>query len=384
MTALQDLLLAFWDNVLIVWDMAFFGVSVGRTALAILIMLVFFAVRRGMAHFIVERLKVFAARTQTKADDLTLEAIEQPLILLPMVFGFFIAARVLQLEGDAALGAEKIVQSLIAVAIFWALARATTPIGYVLGRVQGALTIVLIDWIVKALRVLFYAMGAATVLQIWGVPVLPILASFSLLSVAVALGAQDLFKNLISGALIIAERRFQPGDWIKVDGVVEGTVERINFRSTRVRRFDKAPVNVPNAKLSDDAVINFTDMTHRRIYWMIGLEYRTTGDQLRRIRDEIEAYILENPDFANPTEVSTFVRIDKFSDSSIDIMLYCFTKTTVWGEWLQIKEELALKIKDIVEGAGAGFAFPSQSVYLESLPDEAERFTGSSSLSSRV
>ena len=123
--------------------------------------------------------------------------------------------------------------------------------------------------------------GAATILEIWGIKIGPILAGLGLFGVAVALGAQDLFKNLISGFLVIAEKRFNPGDWIRVDGEVEGTVETINFRSTLVRRFDKAPVFVPNSKLSDNSVINFSSMTFRRIYWVIGVEYRTTVDQLR-------------------------------------------------------------------------------------------------------
>ena len=122
---------------------------------------------------------------------------------------------------------------------------------------------------------------------------------------AVALGAQDLFKNLISGILIIAEKRFNIGDWIKVEGVVEGTVEAIGFRSTFVRRFDKAPVFVPNAKLSDNSLINFSSMSHRRIYWRIGVEYRTTIEMLREIRNNIENYILESDAFAHPPEVST-------------------------------------------------------------------------------
>ena len=212
--------------------------------------------------------------------------------------------------------------------------------------------------------------GAATILEIWGIKIGPILAGLELFGVAVALGAQDLFKNLISGILVIAEKRFNPGDWIRVDGEVEGTVETINFRSTLVRRFDKAPVFVPNSKLSDNSVINFSSMTFRRIYWVIGVEYRTTVDQLRIIRDGIENYILESDDFAKPPKVPTFVRIDKFSDSSIDIMVYCFTKTTVWGEWLQIKEALAYGVKEIVEGAGTAFAFPSRSIYMETVAGE--------------
>src|SRR5690606_12872979 len=113
-------------------------------------------------------------------------------------------------------------------------------------------------------------------------------------------------------------------------------------------------------------------MTHRRIYWFIRLEYRTTVDQLRQVCDGIRDYLRTNPDFAPESEVATFVRVDRFTDSSIDIMIYCFTKTTNWGEWLAIKETLALKIKEIVEGAGAGFAFPTQSIYVKALPTAAD------------
>ena len=228
----------------------------------------------------------------------------------------------------------------------------------------------MVDWLEKAIRLALVFIGAATILEIWGIRIGPIIAGLGLFGVAVALGAQDLFKNLISGILILAERRFNLGDWIHVDGVVEGTVENIGFRSTLVRRFDKAPVFVPNSKLSDSSVTNFSAMTHRRIYWTIGVEYRTTVAQLRQIRDGIEAYLLNSNDFAHPPEVPTFVRIDRFNDSSIDIMVYCFTRTTEWGRWLEIKEELAYRIKDLVEAAGTAFAFPSQSIYVETLPSE--------------
>jgi len=267
------------------------------------------------------------------------------------------------------------VRSLVVYVIFWCLVRLVRPLSFLLEQLEEVLSTPMVDWLLKAIRAAFILLGAAAILEIWGVQVFPLLAGLGLFGVAVALGAQDLFKNLISGILVIAEHRFNPGDWIKVDSEVEGTVENIGFRSTLVRRFDKAPVYVPNSKLSDNSVINFSSMTHRRIYWMIGVEYRTKVEQLRQIRDNIEDYIYGSEDFAKPPAVPTFVRIDSFNDSSIDIMVYCFTKTIVWGDWLAIKEKLAYAIKEIVEGAGTGFAFPSQSIYVESLPfGTPERF----------
>ena len=258
--------------------------------------------------------------------------------------------------------------------LFWALYRLAEPLRGLAARVEEKIGAEVVDWTIRGLKIAFVAIGAITVLEIWGIEVAPILAGLGLIGVAVALGAQDLFRNLIAGLLIIGERRLAHGEWIKIDGGVEGTVEAIGFRSTRVRQFDKAPIYVPNSKLSDTAVVNYTRMTHRRIYWMIGVEYRTTVEQLRRIRDGIETFLLEDAAFAHPPEVPTFVRIDRFSDSSIDIMVYCFTVTTVWGEWLAIKERLAYRIKEIVEEAGTGFAFPSRSLYVETGEDAPEIF----------
>ncbi len=358
-------LTAFWDQVVAVWQMSLMGVRVDRIVIAAFVLVLFILLRRVVAHVIVGSLKRVVKRTKTQMDDLVLDALEQPLTFVPIAFGVFLAARMLGLEGTAAMAATKLNQTLIALTIFWGLFRLVDPFGYLLQPLARVFTDTLIQWVRKALKGFFVFVGTVAILTIWGIPVMPVLASLSLLSVAVALGAQDFFKNLIGGLLVIAERRFKPGDWILVDGVVEGTVQTINFRSTSVRRFDKALVNVPNAKLSDNAVTNYSEMTHRRIYWKIGVEYRTSASQLREIRDGIEAYILSNDEFAHPPEVSTFVRIDAFNDSSIDIMIYCFTRTTDWGQWLEIKERFAYKIKEIVEDAGTGFAFPSRSIYLE-------------------
>ena len=361
----METLQAFWAEVINVWQMEVYGLQIDRLVTAVGLLLVFVLLRRLIAHFIVGFLKRLVSKTKSQFDDLALDALEQPLTFAPLAFGFFMAAQILGIDGDAANALNRFVRTLIAIMIFWGLMRLIDPLAYLLKPMERAFSPTLVSWVRKGLRGLFFFMAVIAVLTIWGIPVMPVLASFSLLSVAVALGAQDFFKNLIGGMLIIAEKRFRMGDWILVDGVVEGTVEKVDFRSTAVRRFDKALVNVPNATLSDRAVTNFSRMTHRRIYWKIGIEYSAKAAQLREIRDNLERYILESDDFAHPPEVSTFVRIDAFNASSIDIMLYCFTKTTDWGTWLEIKEQLALKIKDIVEAAGTDFAFPSQTIYVE-------------------
>ncbi|MAY68723.1 MAG: mechanosensitive ion channel protein MscS [Rhodospirillaceae bacterium] len=360
----------FWTLVVDVWQHGVVGIDVGRMAAAVGIFLVFMMLRGLLTRFLMGWLRMMTKRTPWTLDDQILATIEPPVRFVPVVMGLFFAFQVLELKGMPDQMASNLVRSLIAFTIFWALYRVIDPLSILLHRLDSVFSTELVEWMARAIRVLVFIIGAAAVLEIWGIKVGPIIAGFGLIGVAVALGAQDLFKNLIAGLLILAEKRFHKGDWINVDGVVEGHVEAIGFRSTMVRRFDKAPVMVPNSQLSDTAVINFTAMTHRRIKWLIGVEYRTTVDQLRQIRDQIAAYIDETPDFAPKTDVSTFVRIDSFGDSSINIMVYCFTLTTKWGEYLEIKERLAYKVMDIVHGAGAAFAFPSQSIYVESLPGD--------------
>lgn len=360
----------FWNLVVDVWQHGVIGIDVGRMAAALGIFLVFLMLRGLLTRFLMGWLRMMTKRTAWTLDDQILATIEPPVRFVPVVMGLFFAFQVLKLVGTPDQMASNLVRSLIAFTIFWALYRAVDPLSVLLHRLDRIFSTELVEWMARAIRVLVFIIGAAAVLEIWGIKVGPIIAGFGLIGVAVALGAQDLFKNLIAGLLILAEKRFHKGDWIHVEGVVEGHVETIGFRSTMIRRFDKAPVMVPNSQLSDTAVINFTAMTHRRIKWLIGVEYRTTIDQLRQIRDQIAAYIEETPEFAPATDVSTFVRIDSFGDSSINILVYCFTITTKWGEYLEIKERLAYKVMDIVHGAEAAFAFPSQSIYVESLPGD--------------
>ena len=127
---------------------------------------------------------------------------------------------------------------------------------------------------------------------------------------------------------------------------------------------------VPNYKFAEQSVTNYTRRHHRRIRWLIGLEYRTTIDQLKKIREEINSLIEKDDNFAKNQNASFYVRIDSFSDSSIDMLVQTFTVTNEWAEFLKIKENLAVKIIEIVENNEAGFAFPSQSLYVEKLSDE--------------
>ncbi|MFC1493647.1 mechanosensitive ion channel family protein [Thermodesulfobacteriota bacterium] len=366
----MDTMIRFWGIIKEVWQQGLYGIDISRIIIAALIFILFLLIRKMFSNRVISRLKTMTKRTETLFDDEVLEILEKPIAFIPVVIGIFVSTEYLALSGVYALIADRLVRSLIVYVIFWILIKLIEPMSFLIRGLENVFNAAMVEWLIKAIKITFIFLGSATILEVWGIKIGPIIAGLGLIGVAVALGAQDLFKNLISGILIIAEKRFNIGDWIKVEGVVEGTVEAIGFRSVFVRRFDKAPVYIPNSKLSDNSLINFSGMSHRRIYWQISVEYSTTIDMLKEIRDSIEKYILESKDFAHPPEVPVFVRIDRFNDSSIDIMVYCFTRTTNWGEWLEIKEALAYKIKEIVEEAGTGFAFPSRSIYVATSPDD--------------
>ena len=126
---------------------------------------------------------------------------------------------------------------------------------------------------------------------------------------------------------------------------------------------DRSLAIIPNFQFAENAVVNVSETSNWLISWTITLQYDTTVDQLRTIRDQIEAYINKSDDFN--TSVGIAVRVDKFSDSSIDMYVRCFTKSGSWNEWLSVKEKLAIAIKQIVENNKASFAFPSSSIYIE-------------------
>lgn len=362
----------FWTLVKSVWNDGLWGINISQILTAMGIMLLALLIRSLFTHFIVRQIERLTAHTTNEIDDEILKLLEAPIRFIPVVIGFFIATAYLDLSNELQAFIDNLNRSLVAFTLFWALHRGSDLVSHILQKAEQVLSPSMIVWLSKIIKTAFIVIGVATILEIWGIEVAPLIAGLGLFGVAVALGAQDVFKNLIAGLFIIGERRFNPGDWVLVEGVVEGTVEQIGFRTTTIVRFDKAPVYVPNAKLSDNAVTNFSRMTYRRIKWLIGIEYSATSEQLRQIRSDIESFIDDNKDFARPEETSTFVHIDRFSDSSIDILLYAFTVTTDWIEWLKVKEDLLLKIKEIVATAGTDFAFPSRTLYIEAHGSDIE------------
>ena len=353
----------FKELFLSVWETGILGINFLQILIGLGIFFLFLIFRGLISKLIIKKLEIISKRTTNKLDDAFVKAMEGPARFLPIVLGFFFASYYINFSEDSRLFIENINRTLITILLFWIIHQIIEPISYVLSGLDKILTRELIGWIIKLLKILIFILGAAAVLELWGIKIGPIIAGLGLFGVAVALGAQDLFKNLISGILVLVEKRFKMGDWIHVEGIIEGIVERIGFRSTVIRKFDKSLAIIPNFQFAENAVINVSQTTNWLISWMITLQYDTTVDQLKTIRNQIEEHINSNEDF--DTSIGVAVRVDKFSDSSIDMYVRCFSKTDSWNEWLSVKENLALEIKQIVEKNGASFAFPSQSIYVE-------------------
>ena len=346
-----------------VWNKGIFGIDIFEILVGIGIFLVFLIFRGLISKLIIKRLEGLAKKTTNKLDDSFVLAMEGPARFLPIVIGFFIASYYMSFSESGREVVDTINRTFITIFIFWVMHQIIEPVSYVLSGLNKILTRELIGWIIKSLKVLIFILGIAAVLELWGIKIGPIIAGLGLFGVAVALGAQDLFKNLISGILVLVEKRFKIGDWILVEGIIEGIVEKIGFRSTVIRKFDKSIAIIPNFQFAENAVINISQTTNWIISWTINLQYDSTIDQLKTVRNEIENYIKTNEDFK--PELGYAVRVDSFAESSIDMYVRCFTKTDDWDEWLAVKERLAIQIKQIVENNKASFAFPSQSIYVE-------------------
>ena len=346
-----------------VWKNGISGINVSEIIIALLIFFGFLLLRGLFAKFIIKRLEKYVSKTTNSFDNSLVESLKGPTKFFPIVIGFFIATSYVSLGDSTENFIDNANRTLITILIFWSIHQIIGPLSVLIKSIEDLLSKDLLNWIIKAIKILILILGAAAVLELWGIKIGPIIAGLGLFGVAVALGAQDLFKNLISGILVLVEKRFKVGDWIIVEDVIEGIVESIGFRSTAVRKFDKSVAIIPNFQFAENAVINISKTTNWIISWVITLQYNTTVEQLKKIRDEIEKYITTHKDFK--TSLGHAVRVDKFSDSSIDMYIRCFTVTDDWDEWLAVKERLAIEIKQIVEKNNASFAFPSQSIYVE-------------------
>ena len=255
-----------------VWNRGFLGINLGSIISSLLVLFVALLFRGFIISVIISSISRLAEKTESKIDDEILNALKKPIGLIPITVALYICTLILPISGLAGDIASNIVKAFVVFTIFSALSNSVRPIFEALST-SSWLTASMQMWLERASRFVVWVVGLAIILDIFGIKIGPLVAGLGLFSVAVALGAQDFFKNLIAGILVIGEHRFQPGDRIEVEGQLHGIVETIGFRSTVVRTFDTAPMTIPNKDLSDVKLINHGEMKNRRINWRINLVY---------------------------------------------------------------------------------------------------------------
>ena len=347
-----------------VWEEGFLGIGITEIIVSMLIFIAGAIFRAFFVGRVLQWMGKLTAHTDSEIDDILLESLKKPLGYIPMTVALYFIAVYLPLSGMADTFATNLVKAMIAFTIFSALANSIAPIFQAFTS-SAVLTKSMTMWLERAARIIIWIIGLGIILDIFGIQIGPLVAGLGLFSVAVALGAQDLFKNLISGLLIIGENRFQPGDRIEVPGKLHGIVEDIGFRSTLIRMFDTAPMLVPNKDLSDVSVINHGNMTYRRISWKINLTYSTTQEQLAKICKEITTYVTSSEQFIQNPGQESFARTEELAASSIDIRVLCYANPVGFTDFSKIKQNLVFEIIKIVRGNGSEFAYPSQSIYVE-------------------
>jgi MscS family membrane protein len=329
------------------------------------VFIILFFSRGIFAKFILSRVKKILKRYVNNVTDHHIKGLESPLKLFPIILLFIYASFYINNETQFGVYLAKFINSLFTLFVFWFIHQSLSPLSKIFFNLEKLISKALLAWFTRSLKYLVIFLALVSILEIWGIKIGPIIAGLGLFGVAVALGSQDLFKNLISGILIIMERSFEIDDIIEVPGKALGTVEHIGFRSTLIRQFDTTVISLPNYVFSDSAIINFSKRKYRRIKWTVGLVYETSTDQLRNICSDIKNYIKSSENFIINTEFQLFVRVDKFNDSSIDLLLQTFTNTKDWNKYLLIKEELAYNLKKIIEKNSSSFAFPTSTIYIE-------------------
>ncbi len=380
----------------------FGNVGFGKIILIITILLLFFSLRRvivrwmirGLEHYFIRHGSIYVHARFAKA-------IQRPVSFFLMLYAAGLSLEVLTYPEAPGAHISQWLSIFYVILIAWAVIKLVSVYGeYLLSTlIRGSdnLRKEVINMLIKMTYFMIVFVAFFLIFRILDFNVSAIIASLGIGGLAVALAAKDTLSNFFASVMILLDNSFSQGDWIECEGI-EGIVVEIGLRKTTIRTFDNAMLFVPNAKLAENSIRNWSRRkVGRRIKMHITLTYDSPREQLRRCVEEIRAMLLEHDGITAPGKQEniseplnaygfrsqfisrddlegykrTFlVFLDQMNSSSVDILVYCFTRTTDWEEWLAIKEDIIYRIMEIVEKNDLKFAFPSQSIYVESLPSQ--------------
>ena len=343
------------------WFAAAASIALLRPAAALLVFLLFLLLRGILTRFVFGLASKIAARSKTRIDISFFLALENPLKNFILVLGIYIALSILPLTPPLRYYLTVIFRILIVVFAAWAFYNLCESRPFKAVSRRYRLDPLLVEFLVKALKAVIVALAVIMILHQLGYDVNGFIAGLGLGGLAVALAAKDVLANIFAGIVIIADKPFSVGDWISTPEV-EGTVEQVSFRSTRIRTFAQALVTVPNAVLANEAVTNWTRMGKRRVSFHLKVALSTPRENLERCVSRIREALQQHPD-VHPDTI--LVHFEDFGESSLEIRIYYFTKTTVFAEFLAAKEAVNLKIIEILEEEGVALALPARSIHLD-------------------
>ena len=313
---------------------------------------------------ILNRLHAKAEKTKSIWDDAVIDAIKKPVSLIIWAAGIYLAAEIVQAATGAVIfdAVEPLRDTVIIGALAWFLVRLIKHGEKNLVEGEKNLDPTTVDAIAKLLKISVVITSILVVLQTLGFSISGVLAFGGIGGIAIGFAAKDLLANFFGGLTIYLDRPFAVGDWVRSpDRDIEGTVEQVGWRLTRIRTFDKRPLYVPNSVFTTIALENPSRMLNRRIYETIGIRYNDAG-KMRAIVDKVKDMLKNHPEI--DTGQTLIVNFVKFAPSSLDFFVYTFTKTTIWAEFHEIKQDVMLKILDIIAQEGAECAFPTSTLHL--------------------
>jgi MscS family membrane protein len=344
----------------------FFNIPIGNILTAFFSLFFFLLLRKLFATLVIKVLQPLTKRSKTFYDDRILSALKGPIAFVFVIIGVRLFFALLFLETDFI---NSIIDSMITYNVFlllYALVHALRDLIYhFTQRFNPELAHEMGNFILAIIRGVVLIIGLAAILQIWGINVGALVAGLGVGGLALALAAKDTAANLFGSIALLLDKSIRIGEWIKIDGV-EGVVEDIGMRTTKIRSFQKSLITLPNQVIANSPIENFSRRGIRRIKMTIGLTYDAKSKQIKKVILDIKTMLRNHKGIAQ--KETMLVSFTTFDDSSLNILIYTFSNTSNWEKYLSIKENVNLKIMKIVEDNDVAFAFPSQSLYLENFP----------------
>lgn len=339
-----------------------------RLLAAFLVVFAVLVLRRLVVRSLIGRLRRLAEATRFRYDEALLDAVTPSLSGLFLLLGIFLAARIVPLPTEPFDTKTLVFQSLgvaAAVVVIYAFHRLSYVLADMLDaaaaradpQLRGQFKVVLR----QLLSITTWIIGILLVVQNLGYSITSLLAGLGIGGLAVAFAAQETIANFFGSVMLLTDRPFKVGDWIQVGDQIDGDVEEIGFRSTKVRAWDKALISIPNKELASKIIKNWSRMPKRRVKQVIGVTYGSTPDQMQRLVQGIEDILRSDP---RVHQEFILVKFTDFSAYSLDVLVYYFTVDTAWVAHLEARQAINLKIMELVKSLGLEFAFPTQTVHL--------------------